>query len=119
MARYDAAWAWALMKAPDSAFYHLNIIASDSWNTLYESIKDDDSFLPLHNDSRWPLILERLKKYYYPLQGRHNYRGPYIPMVLTIDQASSFLKNDGMGNYRDGIDSIESGEQTAFAELKE
>ncbi|MEO6254883.1 MAG: hypothetical protein ABIO79_16350 [Ferruginibacter sp.] len=112
--RYDAAWVWALMKDSDSAFYNLDIIASDSWNSLYEVIKDDNAFFSLYNDSRWPLILERLKQNYYPLQGRHNNRGPYIPMVLTIDSASSYFKSDGLGSYRDGIDSIESGEQTAF-----
>ncbi|MFZ4548349.1 MAG: alpha/beta fold hydrolase, partial [Bacteroidales bacterium] len=58
---YNAACSWSLAKYPDSAFYHLNYIASYMNYTDYGHIKGDPDFKPLHADKRWQPLTEMVK----------------------------------------------------------
>lgn len=58
---YNAACSWALAENPDSAFYHLNYIATVMNYTDYGHIKGDPDFKFLYNDKRWQPILVLVK----------------------------------------------------------
>ncbi|MBK6345127.1 MAG: hypothetical protein IPF68_04195 [Bacteroidales bacterium] len=49
---YNAACSWALANEPDSAFYHLNHIATKMNYTDYGHIKVDPDFKSLYNDKK-------------------------------------------------------------------
>ncbi|MDR2065982.1 MAG: hypothetical protein LBP85_09800 [Prevotellaceae bacterium] len=59
--RYNAACSWALANNPDSAFYHLNILADNKYS-YYSSIVTDSDLFSLHNDKRWKYLLETIKR---------------------------------------------------------
>ena len=59
--RYNASCTWALAKVADSAFYHLNRIATKGNYMDYEHIIKDSDLISLHNDKRWKLVLELIK----------------------------------------------------------
>jgi len=58
---YNAACSWALANYPDSAFYHLNYIATKMNYTDYGHIKGDPDLKSLYSDKRWQPILELVK----------------------------------------------------------
>ena len=58
---YNAACSWALANYPDSAFYHLNYIATKMNYTDYGHIKGDPDFKSLYHDARWQTIIELVK----------------------------------------------------------
>jgi len=58
---YNAACSWALANYPDSAFYHLNHIATKMNYTDYGHIKGDPDFKSLHSDKRWQSFTELVK----------------------------------------------------------
>lgn len=59
--RYNSACSWALANFPDSAFYHLNYVATKMNYTDYGHIKGDPDFKSLYSDKRWQSILELVK----------------------------------------------------------
>lgn len=59
--RYNAACSWALANYPDSAFYHLNFIATKMNYTDYGHIKGDPDLKSLYSDQRWQSIIELVK----------------------------------------------------------
>ena len=59
--RYKASCTWALSKVADSAFYHLNVIATKGNYMKYEHLIKDSDLIYLHNDKRWDLILKLVK----------------------------------------------------------
>ncbi|MCB2201148.1 alpha/beta hydrolase [bacterium] len=58
---YNAACSWALAKVPDSAFYHLNYVATNMNYTNYGHIKGDPDLKSLHGDKRWQALIELVK----------------------------------------------------------
>jgi len=58
---YNAACSWALANYSDSAFYHLNYIATKMNYTDYGHIKGDPDFKSLYSDKRWQSIIEMVK----------------------------------------------------------
>jgi hypothetical protein len=59
--RYNAACSWALANVPDSAFYHLNYIATKMNYTDYGHIKGDPDLKSLYSDKRWQTIIGLVK----------------------------------------------------------
>jgi pimeloyl-ACP methyl ester carboxylesterase len=59
--RYNAACSWALANYPDSAFYHLNYVATKMNYTDYGHLKEDPDFKSLYSDKRWQSIIELVK----------------------------------------------------------
>ncbi len=59
--RYNAACSWALADYPDSAFYHLNYVATKMNYTEYGHIKGDPDFKSLYSDKRWQSIIDLVK----------------------------------------------------------
>lgn len=58
---YNAACSWALANQTDSAFYHLNYIATKMNYTDYGHIKEDPDFKSLYSDKRWQSIIDLVK----------------------------------------------------------
>ncbi|MEI8226528.1 MAG: hypothetical protein WCG82_11445, partial [Bacteroidota bacterium] len=58
---YNAACSWALANYPDSAFYHLNFIATKMNYTDYGHIKGDPDLKSLYPDKRWQPFTELVK----------------------------------------------------------
>lgn len=59
--RYNAACSWALANNPDSAFSHLNCIATYMNYVDYGHIKGDPDLKSLYTDKRWQPILAAVK----------------------------------------------------------
>lgn len=55
--RYNAACSWALANYPDSAFFHLNYIATLMNYTRLGSVSADTDLKSLHSDKRWNPLL--------------------------------------------------------------
>ncbi len=55
--RYNAACSWALANYPDSAFAHLNYIATSMAYSNYGHIKSDPDLKSLYPDPRWNVLL--------------------------------------------------------------
>ncbi|MES2829768.1 MAG: DUF6624 domain-containing protein [Bacteroidota bacterium] len=60
--RYSAARAWALSGIPDSAFFHLNKIASNGLYVDYEQLLEDIDLGILHKDSRWEPLTKSINQ---------------------------------------------------------
>ncbi len=60
--RYNAACSWALAEKPDSAFFQLEKIASESNYLKYERLITDPDLNSLHPDKRWESLLLMVKK---------------------------------------------------------
>jgi len=58
---YNAACSWALAKVPDSAFYHLNYVATNMNYTNYGHIIGDPDLKSLYSDKRWQTLIELVK----------------------------------------------------------
>jgi hypothetical protein len=60
--RYNAACSWALAGNADSAFFHLDRIATMMNYMNYAHITSDPDLNSLHGDKRWPSLLETIKQ---------------------------------------------------------
>jgi len=58
---YNAACSWALANNADSAFYHLNYVATQMNYMDYGHIKGDPDFRSLYGDQRWQSIIMLVK----------------------------------------------------------
>jgi len=58
--RYNLACSYSLAENPDSAFYHLNILANTGYTKLNYFLKDND-FKSIRNDKRWNAFIEKIK----------------------------------------------------------
>jgi hypothetical protein len=94
--RYNAACAWALAGNKDSAFYHLNYLASKGKYEVYKDVQDDEDLKSLHTDKRWDGLLAQLKKLSDAAMAKLN--KPLVAQLATI------LENDQ--KYRLSLDSI-------------
>lgn len=59
--RYNAACSYALANNPDSAFFNLNYIATQMNYSKYGHIKSDPDLKSLYIDSRWELLIGKVK----------------------------------------------------------
>jgi len=59
--RYDAACSWSMAGYADSALSNLMLIANDGSYTNYAHIIKDADLIPLHNNSRWPVLIKLVK----------------------------------------------------------
>jgi hypothetical protein len=60
--RYNAACSWALSGNADSAFFHLNRIATKANYSDYGHITADSDLDGLHSDKKWIPLIELVKK---------------------------------------------------------
>ncbi len=60
--RYNAACSWALAGYSDSAFFHLNSLATRAKFTDYQGLTSDADFKRLHSDKRWAALCEQVKQ---------------------------------------------------------
>ena len=113
---YDAARAWAAAIERDSAFHYLEQIIITDFNTFidYPKILKDNYFVSLYEDKRWQTTLDTLKKNWKWIETRHSFTGPDIPMIATVDPESKFLRDDGAGSYKNGVDKVHSIDQHAY-----
>lgn len=102
-----AASAWALASYPDSAFYHLEIMANNGKYVDYD-ISLSPNFNSLHNDKRWQNFVNSIKKFDLPLLCSHTSFPPPIPTVFTVDPKSNYLKSDAFGGYLNNLDNVVS-----------
>lgn len=58
---YNAACSWALANIADSAFFHLNYIATQMNYKDYGHIKGDPDFKSLYGDQRWQSLITLVK----------------------------------------------------------
>lgn len=76
--RYNAACSWALAGYPDSAFFQLNLIASNYHD--YNHISTDSDLNSLHNDERWIPLIEIIKHSKEKSEEKRN-----KPLVAKLD----------------------------------
>jgi hypothetical protein len=60
--RYKAAIAWTSANYPDSAFMQLEKIVTKGKFKAYDLLANDLSFATLHDDPRWPRLLQKVKE---------------------------------------------------------
>jgi len=60
--RYNAACMWALAGSKDSAFYHLNYLATKGKFKDYKHLLEDTDLESLHPDKRWTAFCEQVQK---------------------------------------------------------
>lgn len=71
--RYNAACSWALSGVPDSAFVHLNKIATLSDYSNYDHITTDPDLVSLHKDERWNSLIEIVKQNKEKFEANYNW----------------------------------------------
>jgi hypothetical protein len=96
--RYNAACSWALAKYPDSAFFQLAILATESNDTSFVRIGSDRDLNPLRADRRWKPLLEKLKQNKDNAEANLN-----KPLVAQLD---SIYTEDQ--KYRERVGEIET-----------
>lgn len=116
--RYNASCTWALAKVTDSAFYHLNRIATKGNYMDYEHITKDSDLISLHNDKRWNLVLELIKgnkeKY------EKNLNKPLMAKLDSIhDEDQKYRLELGEIQKKYGFDSAEQKVQWKIINLKD
>jgi len=105
---YNAACSWALANNADSAFFHLNYIATQMNYKDYGHIKGDPDFKSLYGDQRWQSLITLVKankdivyantdfitvngfKIEVLTSGMQNYRSDNPVVVFENGMASSF-----------------------------
>lgn len=114
--KYDIAVAWATAGNIDSAFYYLNSIVNTDYNRFvaYEDLLKEKSFNSLHNDPRWQLIADEVKKNAPPFTCTHHSEPASGFMKFTIDHKSKFLKSDEKGSYFHNVDKVSSNQNFAY-----
>ncbi len=60
--RFNAACSYAALHKIDSAFIHLNKIARNADILNYREIEEEHYFNNLRSDSRWPMLIESIKR---------------------------------------------------------
>lgn len=95
--RYNAACSYALAGMPDSAFYHLNRVATRSNYTNYDHIIQDTDLNSLHADKRWQPLLDKIKANKDKAEANLN-----KPLVAMLD--SVYTEDQ---KYRQQIDAIQ------------
>ena len=112
--RYEIARAWATAKNVDSTLYYLNSIINSESNkyVALDILSQEKKFSFLHDDPRWKALIDEVKKNYPAFTCDHRQNRPRIPMTLTIDPSSKFIKSDGKGTYRDNEDKVSAYLQT-------
>ena len=95
--RYNAACTWALASVPDSAFYHLNRLATKSNYTNYSHITADSDLNSLHVDTRWKPLLEKVKS--NKDKSEENLNKPLVAILENI-----YVEDQ---KYRQQIDDIQ------------
>ena len=110
------AGSWASAGEKDSAFGYLNNIINTDYNVFidFPEINEDNYLLLLHGDERWQPLLDAVRKNWSWIKTTHSFTGPDIPMIATVDQASTFLKSDGKGSYKSGVDKVNCVDQHAY-----
>lgn len=114
---YNAAAFWSLVNEPDSAFFYLNKIVNSETNhfTDLKKISTDKDFTTLHSDLRWQTLIEQIKKNHKPGACGHTMQAGRLNMAkFTIDPASSFIKSDAKGSYKNREDKIASFQSHAY-----
>jgi hypothetical protein len=113
---YDAARAWAAAGEKDSSFNYLYRIVTGNYNTFidYPKITRDNYLISLHGDTRWPPLIDIVKRNWTWIPTRHSFSAPAISMSATIDPGSSHLKSDELGSYMDGVDKVVSKDQHGY-----
>jgi len=112
--RYEIAGAWATAKNSDSTLFYLNSIINSDINRFvaFDIMSQDKRFSFLYSDPRWINLLNVVKKNCPPFTCDHRQNRPRIPMTLTIDPSSEYLRSDGKGSYRDNQDKVSAYLQT-------
>ena len=59
--RYYAACSWTLAGFPDSAFYYLHLVATESKYIAVEEFSNDEDLISLHTDERWRQFIDLIK----------------------------------------------------------
>jgi hypothetical protein len=114
--KYQIAIAWATAKNTDSVLFYINSIVNTDKNRYsdYEVISKEKIFSYLQNDPGWIALLDQVRKNTPKFVCEHRPRSQPVPMTLTIDDASEFLKSDGKGTYRNNEDKVRSYHLTAY-----
>lgn len=94
MDRYNAACSWALANVPDSAFYQLNKVLSNSKGNELSSISSDPDLMSLQSDARWNVLMEDWKKLREKIEKNWD-----RPLVARLD---SIYRDDQEGRQRIG-----------------
>jgi hypothetical protein len=109
MDRYNAACSWALAGNSDSAFYQLNRMVDLMDFVDYPKISSDEDFIPLYQDQRWGLLLEKVKKNKQEKEKDYRYE-----LVTILD---SVFKDDQEGRLK--LRSVEEMYGRNSAEVKQ
>lgn len=80
--RYNSACSWALANNQDSAFQHLNLLATKLNYHNYSHIINDRDLNSLHNDRRWTHLLSAIKQ--NELDWKENYLTAIAVQLDTI-----------------------------------
>jgi hypothetical protein len=97
VSRYNAACSWSMANYADSAFFHLNRLATNGNYKNYGHITTDTDLLPIHEDSRWKPLLEAVKQNKEKAEANLD-----KPLVAILD--SIHIEDQ---KYRQQIDGIE------------
>ncbi|MBK7384754.1 MAG: hypothetical protein IPI81_15700 [Flavobacteriales bacterium] len=97
--RYNAACSYALAGVPDSAFFHLDRIASLMDYANVQHITTDVDLNTLHNDPRWPRLIGVVKANKERIEADYD-----KPLVALLD--SVFDEDQGL---RRQIEKVETG----------
>ena len=97
VARYNAACSWSMANYADSAFFHLEKLATKGNYKNYGHITTDTDLIPLHEDNRWKPLLEKVK-----LNKEKSEANLDKPLVAILD---SILVEDQ--KYRMQVDGLE------------
>ena len=95
--RIGAACAWASASVPDSAFFHLEKVATKDKFSDFEFISKTKILKPLHKYKKWQQLLETIKLNKEKTEAKWN--RPLIAQLEKIDEEDQ--------KYRLQIDSIE------------
>jgi len=94
--RYNAACMWALSGSTDSAFYHLNYLATKGKFKDYKHLLEDTDLESLHPDKQWAAICQQVQQNKETASAKLN--KPLVAQLETI------LDNDQ--KYRMALDSV-------------
>ncbi|HUR65313.1 MAG TPA: hypothetical protein VMZ03_03100 [Chitinophagaceae bacterium] len=114
--KYEIALAWATVKNADSVLYYLSSIINTDYNRYsdHATLSKEKTFSFLHDDPRWIPLVNEVKKNTPVFVCEHRPRELRIPMKVTFDAASEFLKDDGKGSYLQNEDKVSSNIFTAY-----
>ena len=82
--RYNAASCLTKINNIDSAFYHLNMIATYNNYSNYNFITTDQALDSLHKDTRWDELIAKVKMNLTKIEEKYN-----LPLMALIDSIKS------------------------------